>query len=99
MVDHDRASSIRFDHSIFQRPERSLPSKVPGFLSSKVLPSFRTLEPRNSGTLEPYEAFSMHDDRDHVISVVLSHADWQEFVKLQPQPAAWLHERIQEILV
>ena len=41
----------------------------------------------------------MHDDRDHVISVVLSHADWQEFVKLQPQPSAWLHERIQEILV
>ena len=28
----------------------------------------------------------MHDDRDHVISVVLSHEDWKEFVKLQPQP-------------
>ena len=40
----------------------------------------------------------MHDDRDHVISVVLSHADWQEFVKLQPQPSVWLHERIQEML-
>lgn len=40
----------------------------------------------------------MHDDRDHVISVVLSHSDWQEFVKLQPQPAAWLRERIQEII-
>lgn len=38
----------------------------------------------------------MHDDRDHVISVVLTHRDWQEFVKLQPQPAVWLRERIQE---
>jgi hypothetical protein len=40
----------------------------------------------------------MHDDRDHVISVVLSHADWQEFVKLQPEPSVWLLERIQEML-
>jgi hypothetical protein len=40
----------------------------------------------------------MHDDRDHVISVVLTHRDWQEFVKLQPQPAAWLRERIQETI-
>ena len=39
----------------------------------------------------------MHDDRDHVISVVLTHEDWKEFVKLQPQPAVWLRERIQEI--
>ena len=41
----------------------------------------------------------MHDDRDHVISVVLSHEDWKEFVKLQPQPSAWLRERIQEMLI
>ena len=41
----------------------------------------------------------MHDDRDHVISVVLSHEEWQEFVKLQPQPSVWLRERIQEMLV
>jgi hypothetical protein len=41
----------------------------------------------------------MHDDRDHVISVVLSHEDWKEFVKLQPQPSDWLRARIQEILV
>ena len=40
----------------------------------------------------------MHDDRDHVISVVLSHSDWQEFVKLQPQPSVWLRERILEML-
>jgi hypothetical protein len=40
----------------------------------------------------------MHDDREHVISIVLSHQDWQEFVKLQPQPANWLRERIQETI-
>jgi hypothetical protein len=40
----------------------------------------------------------MHDDREHVISIVLSHQDWQEFVKLQPQPATWLRERIQEMI-
>ena len=40
----------------------------------------------------------MHDDREHVISVVLTHRDWQEFVKLQPQPAVWLRERIQETI-
>lgn len=37
----------------------------------------------------------MHD-REHVISVVLSEADWQAFLKAQPQPVAWLRERIQE---
>jgi hypothetical protein len=41
---------------------------------------------------------TMHDDREHVISIVLSHQDWQEFVKLQPQPATWLRERIQETI-
>ncbi len=40
----------------------------------------------------------MHDDREHVISVVLTHRDWEEFVKLQPQPAVWLRERIQETI-
>jgi hypothetical protein len=40
----------------------------------------------------------MHDDRDHVISVVLNHAEWQEFVKLQPRPADWLRARIQEMI-
>lgn len=37
-------------------------------------------------------------DREHVISVVLTHDDWQEFVKLQPQPVSWLRERIQEMI-
>lgn len=40
----------------------------------------------------------MHADREHVISVVLDHDDWQEFVKLQPQPVNWLRERIQEMI-
>jgi hypothetical protein len=40
----------------------------------------------------------MHADREHVISVVLDHEDWKEFVKLQPQPVNWLRERIQEML-
>jgi hypothetical protein len=40
----------------------------------------------------------MHADREHVISVVLGHEDWKEFVKLQPQPVNWLRERIQEMI-
>ena len=40
----------------------------------------------------------MHADREHVISVVLAHDDWKEFVKLQPQPVNWLRERIQEMI-
>jgi len=40
----------------------------------------------------------MHGDREHVLSVVLTHKDWEEFVKLQPQPSTWLLERIQEAI-
>jgi hypothetical protein len=40
----------------------------------------------------------MHVDREHVVSVVLTHEEWEEFVKLQPQPAAWLRERIQDVI-
>ena len=40
----------------------------------------------------------MHHDREHVISVVLNHEEWKEFVKLQPQPVSWLRERIQETI-
>ena len=40
----------------------------------------------------------MHDDREHVISVVLNHEEWKEFLKLQPQPVNWLRERIQEMI-
>ena len=41
---------------------------------------------------------AMHADREHVLSVVLTHQDWEEFVKLQPQPSMWLRERIQEAI-
>jgi len=40
----------------------------------------------------------MEQDRPHVISVVLNHEEWMEFVKLQPQPVSWLRERIQETI-
>ena len=40
----------------------------------------------------------MDVDREHVISVVLTHDDWKEFVKLQPQPVNWLREQIQEMI-
>jgi len=40
----------------------------------------------------------MEQDRPHVISVVLDHEEWNEFVKLQPQPVSWLRERIQETI-
>jgi hypothetical protein len=40
----------------------------------------------------------MHADREHVISVVLEHDDWKQFMKLQPQPVNWLRERIQEMI-
>ena len=41
----------------------------------------------------------MQGDREHVISVVLNHDEWIEFVKLQPQPVNWLRERIQEMII
>jgi hypothetical protein len=40
----------------------------------------------------------MSDPRDHVISVVLSDEEWKAFVRLQPQPVAWLRERITEMI-
>jgi hypothetical protein len=38
------------------------------------------------------------EDRDHVISLVLTEADWKAFLQAQPQPVAWLHERIAELI-
>ena len=38
----------------------------------------------------------MDHSRDHVISIVLSEQEWQAFVRLHPQPVAWLRHRIQE---
>ena len=40
----------------------------------------------------------MSDPRDHVISVVLSDEEWKAFLRLQPQPVAWLRERIAEAI-
>jgi hypothetical protein len=40
----------------------------------------------------------MPTDRDHVISVVLDHEEWMEFVKLQPQPVDWLRSQIQKLI-
>ncbi len=36
--------------------------------------------------------------RDHVISVVLSDAEWKAFLSQQPKPVAWLRERISEAI-
>lgn len=41
----------------------------------------------------------METSRDRVISVVLNEAEWQAFVRLHPQPVAWLREKIQETIV
>lgn len=40
----------------------------------------------------------MSDPRDHVISVVLSDEEWKAFVARQPQPVAWLRQRIAEAI-
>lgn len=36
----------------------------------------------------------MSNDRERVISITLSEAEWQAFVARQPQPVVWLRERI-----
>ena len=36
----------------------------------------------------------MSNDRERVISVTLSEAEWQAFVARHPQPQLWLRERI-----
>ena len=38
----------------------------------------------------------MSNDRDRVISITLSEAEWQAFVARQPQPVTWLRDRIKE---
>ena len=37
---------------------------------------------------------SMSHDRERVISITLSEAEWQAFVARQPQPVSWLREQI-----
>lgn len=36
----------------------------------------------------------MHNDRDRVISVSLTEAEWQAFVARHPSPVEWLRARI-----
>jgi hypothetical protein len=36
----------------------------------------------------------MVNDRDRVISISLTEAEWQAFVARQPKPVDWLRERI-----
>jgi len=38
----------------------------------------------------------MSTERDRVISITLSEAEWQAFVARQPQPVQWLRERIRD---
>ena len=39
---------------------------------------------------------AMSNERERVISVTLSEAEWQAFIARQPQPVNWLRERIRE---
>jgi hypothetical protein len=41
----------------------------------------------------------MSTERDRVISITLSEAEWQAFVARQPQPVLWLRERIRDEVV
>jgi len=38
----------------------------------------------------------MSNERDRVISVTLTEAEWQAFIARQPQPVLWLRERIRD---
>ena len=36
----------------------------------------------------------MSNDRERVISITLSEAEWQAFIARQPQPVQWIREQI-----
>ncbi len=38
--------------------------------------------------------YAMGNERDRVISITLSEAEWQAFVARQPQPVDWLRQQI-----
>jgi hypothetical protein len=38
----------------------------------------------------------MSNERERVISITLSEAEWQAFVARQPQPVSWLRDRIRD---
>jgi hypothetical protein len=39
----------------------------------------------------------MSNERDRVISITLSEAEWQAFVARQPQPVQWIREQIRSV--
>jgi hypothetical protein len=40
--------------------------------------------------------YRMSNDRERVISITLSEAEWRAFIARQPQPVSWLRERIRD---
>jgi hypothetical protein len=38
----------------------------------------------------------MSSERDRVISITLTEAEWQAFVARQPQPVSWLRDKIRD---
>jgi hypothetical protein len=38
----------------------------------------------------------MSNERERVISITLSEAEWQAFIARQPQPVNWLRDRIRD---
>lgn len=48
-------------------------------------------------TLRGLPEEDMGTERDRVISITLTEAEWQAFVAAQPQPVNWLRERIREV--
>ena len=38
--------------------------------------------------------YRMSNERERVISVTLSEAEWQAFIARQPQPVQWIREQI-----
>jgi hypothetical protein len=43
-----------------------------------------------------YAIAIMSNERDRVISITLSEAEWQAFIARQPQPVSWLRDRIKD---
>jgi hypothetical protein len=39
---------------------------------------------------------AMNNDRERVISITLTEAEWQAFIARQPQPVNWLRDRIRD---
>ena len=41
----------------------------------------------------------MSNERERVISITLSEAEWQAFIARHPQPVVWLRERIRDEVI